>query len=275
MIAALSVATRPLSSHSTFLRGPSTIDRVPDRDLQQLCDDGQRALVQTHYIDAERILMRAESRAWLAHDWDTLARLYMPLQEARRQRRQRCGEGVVKLDLLTDPGNGMAARIADRYPHGQLLVAAPGSIEPAVSLRRIAWERGLYLETFLGASYRVNDALVLVIVPTADVTLPPDDGRPFDRLLAALPPFSIVLSGDQMIPGERRGDDATYAQSMSLWEQLHAPFLAAAHTSCDKLQQMNGLRRTIEVDYACEFAHQDLSKIAASLKRVAAVAPTC
>lgn len=245
-----------------------------DLDLQALCDDGQRELVQTNYLEAERILMRAESRAWLNRDWDTLARLYMPLQEARRQRRQRCGEGIVKLDLIERPGQPLDARaIVDRYPHGQLLIAGLGSIEPALSVRRLAWERNLYVETFLGVAYDVpSGGQIVFIVPTADVALPANDGRPLDQLLMRLPPFTHPVSTDEAPVGERRGTDETYALTMALWERLHAPFLAAARATTDRVQQMAGLRRTTEVDYACELAHQDLSKIAASLKRVAATA---
>ena len=262
-----------MRAHSTIDNRHSTLVRVTaDSDLQSLCELGQRELVLTHYLQAERALMRAESRAWLARDWDTLSRLYMPLQEARRQRRQRCGEGVVKLDLISVDSRApapTAGDIVDRYPHGQLLVAAPGSIELSLSVRRLAWERELYVETFLAATYNVANSFVVVIVPTADVALPPNDGRPLDRLISTLPAFSIVLTEAELVRGERRGTDESYAQTMALWERLHAPFLAAARTTTDRIQQMAGLRRTIEVDYASEIAHQELSKIAGHLKRSA------
>ncbi len=100
-------------------------------DVQALCERGQQLLMETRYWEAERTLAEAERIAWEARDWDTLARLYMPLQETRRQRRQRCGEGVVALDLLAegasddvDPG-----QILTNYPHGQLLVAGAGGAQ--------------------------------------------------------------------------------------------------------------------------------------------------
>lgn len=237
---------------------------MPDRSLQDLCEQGQQALLACDYLKAERVLMRAELLAYNARDWDTLSRLYMPLQEARRQRRQRCGEGVVKLDLISNSASQLLEpeAIVDRYPQGQLLIAGAGSIEPAVSVRRIAAERGLYVETFLAATYPVNDRFVVVIVPTADISLPPLDGRPLDRLLLTLPPFSIVLSDDQLTPGEQKGSDATYARTMALWEQLHAPFLAAAEQTIDPVRKTAAFRRVIEVDYACELAHQHLSQTA-------------
>src|SRR5204863_359589 len=81
-----------------------------------------------------------------------------PLQEARRQRRQRCGEGVVALDLVPEgPADVVDPHhVLTNYPQGQVLVAGWGTIAPAVELRRLAAERGLYLETFLAAAYPVG-----------------------------------------------------------------------------------------------------------------------
>ena len=242
---------------------------MPDPDLQALCELGQQRLLVTDYLGAETVLTRAELLAWNAHDWDTLSRVYMPLQETRRQRRQRCGEGVVKLDLISiDAQRPLDAdEIAARYPHGQLLVAGLASIEPAVSLRRLSFERGLYLETFLAAAYPAGaeGRFIVTIVPTADVALPPADGQPVDAIISRLPPFSIVLADTDLTRGERIGTDETYAQTMAMWEQLHRPFLAAAHATTDSIRQMAAFRRTIEVDYASELAHQHLSTAARRL----------
>ena len=233
-------------------------------DLQSLCDAGQRALIATDYLAAEEVLAQAESLAWNAQDWDALSRLYMPLQEARRQRRQRCGEGVVKLDFA---GTIDPAEIVARYPHGQLLVSGLGSIQPALEVRGLAKEQKRYVEAFFGAIYPMGKTSVIAIVPTADVALPPADGRSIDKLLATLPPFSIVLSPDEIPRGERLGSDATYAETMAIWERLHAPFLAHAEATADPVRRMAAFRKTIEVDYACELAHQHLSKVAHQLAR--------
>src|SRR4051794_1019276 len=124
---------------------------MDDDELQELCERGQAELMATRYWDAERTLATAEREAWDARDWDTLARLYMPLQEARRQRRQRCGEGLVALDLLAE---GEADHIAPEhvlthYPHGQLLVAGWGTIQPSIAIRQLAAANALYVEAFL------------------------------------------------------------------------------------------------------------------------------
>ena len=233
-------------------------------DLQSLCDAGQRALIATDYLAAEEVLSQAESIAWDARDWDALSRLYMPLQEARRQRRQRCGEGIVKLDFA---GRIDPTETVTRYPHGQLLVAGLGSIQSALEVRDLAHEQKHYVETFLAAIYPIEKSFVIAIVPTAHVAPPPADGRSIDKLMATLPPFSIVLSSHEIPRGERPGTDATYAQTMAIWERLHAPFLAAAEATPDPVRRMMAFRRTIEVDYACELAHQHLAKTAHQLAR--------
>src|SRR5947199_4795501 len=116
-------------------------------DLQTLCEQGQQSLERMDYLAAEAALVAAEEFALRSEDFETLARLYMPLQEARRQRRQRCGEGIVCLDLVsTGPNDRIEGRhVVENYPHGQLLVAGWGTIEPAMQVRQLAAEHELYV----------------------------------------------------------------------------------------------------------------------------------
>jgi len=241
---------------------------VPD-ELQSLCDEGQQQLQRMEYLASERTLERAERIALEREDFDSLGRLYMPLQEARRQRRLRCGEGVVRLDLFADGPNHRldVEQIIARYPHGQLLIAGWCSIEPAVRFRELLRQRELYVETYLAAVYPVGGSRAVVVVPSADVALPPDANGSIDELVGRLPAHSIVMGEGALPGGERRGTTETFAHTMSLWERLHAPFLAAADMQIDPLQKIHAFRRTIGVDYACELAHQKLSDTARQLAR--------
>ena len=240
--------------------------------LQSQCELGQQQLMEMRYLDAEMTLAAAELRAWAAKDFDTLSRLYLPLQEARRQIRQRAGEGIICLDLIAEgPGDHVdAAHVVGNYSHGQLLVAGWGSIEPALGVRQRALRHGLYVETFLAAVYPVGAARAIVIVPDQDVALPPM--HPFvtiDGLLAKIPPHCIVLHESALVSGSRRGTPETYGEVMALWERLHTPFLTAADMRVDPIQKIEGYRRAIRVDAACELAHQKLSDVARSLARQA------
>jgi hypothetical protein len=240
---------------------------MPSPDgLQALCEQGNDQLMRMDYIAAERSLVRAEELALASGDFETLARLYMPLQESRRQRRQRCGEGIVRLDLIArgpDDKSIDAREIVEKYLQGQLLVAGWGSIAPALELRRLQQERRLYVETFLAAVYPIDAGRALVIAPLEDVALP--DARAagsIDDLIKLLPAHSVVLNETELPRGQRPGDWKTYAEVMAMWERLHAPFLAEADHTVDPLAKIHAYRRTIRVDYACEFAHQRLADTA-------------
>jgi len=238
-------------------------------DLQAQCELGQEQLTRMEYRQAERTLAAAEAIAWRERDFDTLSRLYMPLQEARRQIRQRCGEGVVCLDLIAQgPDDHISAdHVMRHYPHGQLLVGGWGTIAPAVELRNLAAENGLYLETFLAAVYPVGGARAVAIVALEDAKLPPPGETTIDALLHQLPPNSILLHENELPEGSRRGSAETFAEVMGMWERLHAPYLAAADATADPVRRIEAYRQTIRVDYACELAHQKLSDTARQLKR--------
>lgn len=237
--------------------------------IQSLCEQGQAALLTTDYLAAERHLVAAETLAWDAADYDALARLYMPLQEARRQRRQRCGDGVFVTIARRSPDETIEpAAVATQYPLGQLLVAAYGSIQPALQLRTIADQQHLYLDLPLAASYVVGGQTVLLIVPLPDVQLPdPAKINSIDGLLRSQPPQSVVVPLDAVPPDRPRGDAHTFGYLMNLWETLHAPFLAMADAATDLRQKLTLYRQTIRVDYACEFAHQRFSDTARLLSR--------
>jgi hypothetical protein len=226
-------------------------------DLQNLCQQGQELLMETDYLSAERVLTRAERIAWDTKDWDALARLYMPLQEARRQKRQRCGEGIIRLDLW---GHDLSAeQLLGRYPHGQLLVAGKGSLSPAIEVRRLAAERNLYLETFLAAVYEIGGSRAIVVVGLEESRLPaPEKIARIDQLIHQVPPHSLIFTESELADST----GWTYPHVMAIWERLHRPWLAAADAEVDPVRRMAAYRQAIRVDNACEPAHQKLADTA-------------
>jgi hypothetical protein len=234
--------------------------------LQSLCETGQQQLMLMDYLAAESSLLQAEQLALQLSDFDTISRLYMPLQEARRQRRQRCGEGTIQLHLLASGPNDPsinAERLIEQFPHGQLLIAGWGNIEAAIRFRELATRRRLYVETYLAAVYPVEaNARVVAIVALPVIDLPRPEPRPVAELILLLPESSIILTEDQLPAHGRAGDVQTYARTMSIWERLHTPYLTAADALADPIEKMEAYRRAIAVDYACELAHQKLSAVA-------------
>jgi hypothetical protein len=221
------------------------------------------------YLQADRLLTEAESLAWNARRWEILSRLYLPLQEAHRQIRQRCGEGKVCLDLLAAASDQQPDPLAavERFPQGQLLIAGWGSIAPALAFRQLAAQRGLYLETFLAAVYPTDAGRIVLIVPSSRTPLPPPTPQRADALLASLPPDCLALNEKELPAGVQDGSARTYARVMELWERLHRPILAAADAQTDLLRRMEGFRRALEADYACELAHQHLAECARQMAR--------
>jgi hypothetical protein len=223
-------------------------------ELQELCESGQRELMATNYWAAEKILARAEQIAFDQREFETLSRLYMPLQEARRQRRQRCGEGTVHLGLIAkSPTDKISAeQIIEQYPFGQLLIAGWGTIEPALQFHRLAAERNLYVETFLAAVVPAANGRVIAIIP--------------EQLAGTdLPPHALLFKQDQLSTSPKKGTYETYSHVMQMWESLHTPFLAMADAMKDPIEKIQAYRRTIRIDYACELAHQKLAAVAARL----------
>jgi hypothetical protein len=236
--------------------------------LVDLCERGSELLIAMDYLGAETALVEAEQQALADGDWDALSRLYMPLQEARRQQRQRCGEGIVCLDLCAaGPADRVEARhVLEHYPHGQLLVAGWQSIEPAVKLRELARQKSLYVETFLGAVYAVEGRRLIVIAPFEDSRLP-GPCQTLAELKSRSPTGSICIDEAELPSGPRKGTFETYGQVMAIWERLAAPFLAATDALMDARARIDGYRTTIRVDHACELAHQRLSDAAKLLMR--------
>jgi hypothetical protein len=242
---------------------------MPPHALQYLCELGQQQLMRMEYLRAEATLVQAETVALEQGDFDTLSRLYMPLQESRRQRRQRCGEGIVCLDLISNgPDDHVDGQhVVENFPHGQLLVAGWGTIDPALRVRDLQAQHGLYVETFLGAVYPAGEGRVVAVVPLPDVKLPPPHPRHLDELIKLLPAHSIILNAAELPRGSHKGTAETYARVMVTWERLHAPFLAAADMLVDSKQRIEAYRKAIRVDYACELAHQKLSDTARRIPR--------
>lgn len=75
------------------------------RKIDELMDQASEALVATRYFEAERLADKALTMARHTQDWDRMARIIMPLQEARRQRYQRAldvGKVTVVEETITE-----------------------------------------------------------------------------------------------------------------------------------------------------------------------------
>ncbi len=243
--------------------------------LQELCLAGQQLLAAQEYVEAEQALIRVETEASKLRDWDTLARLYMPLQEARRQRRQRSLQGLFCLDLASEgPDDHIEGRhILENYPHGVLLVAGWGTIEPALQARKLQARFKLYADVLLGATYPlIGGGNVIVVIAHEHAILPPVCPRRIDEVGGVMPPHSLVFRQEELPGGPRHGTPELVSRVQRWWEQLHWPFIVDARAVRDLRKRIGAYRRAIEVDYGCELAHQELSDTAHQLARAEAMA---
>jgi hypothetical protein len=100
------------------------------KPLDQLMERASRALVEMHYLEAESLCLEGLRMARAQRDWVAYARVLMPLQECRRQRRMIAADTAVQL--------GTAGGI-DRLDAGCIAVTHPHSAEDAA---RLALEAG-------------------------------------------------------------------------------------------------------------------------------------
>lgn len=108
-------------------------------------EDASQALVQMDYLECEAQALRALALAEVERDWPYFARILLPLQEARRQRRISAGEGVLRLGTatLTD---APADWLEQLEPAGCLVVTPPHTTNDAALLETQARRARLPVE---------------------------------------------------------------------------------------------------------------------------------
>lgn len=100
--------------------------------LDELMEEASQALVRTDYLRCEELCLEALAEARHRGEWDYYARILLPLQEARRQRRMIAAEGVIRLgtsELASDPSEWL-----DYMPSGCIVVTQPHARDHAASL---------------------------------------------------------------------------------------------------------------------------------------------
>lgn len=74
--------------------------------IDDLMEQASEALALTDYFQAERVAVKALDRACAAQDFERMARICMPLQEARRQKRHEATDSGISFMLRTLPPRG-------------------------------------------------------------------------------------------------------------------------------------------------------------------------
>lgn len=113
-------------------------------ELDDIMEQASVALAKMEYLTCESFCLTALSRARGAENWGYYARILLPLQEARRQRRMIAAEGVIRLGTATLTGQPEEWLRDARA--GCIVVTHPHKPNIAHALDAAAQEQRLYVE---------------------------------------------------------------------------------------------------------------------------------
>lgn len=178
------------------------------KTIDDLMEKASRALVETDYFAAEALCLKAMARARRAGDFERMARISMPLQESRRQRREAAADTgrVIVLDAAPRSGAGLEP--------GCYLLRPPLIGLHGRSVRDLLTRRGV-------------PAVVLVREPTTQKGLWPIVGvgvgepQPSVVRVQVAPPAGDVPDVGWMLAAQERLGDAAIAKVRAEWPADH------------------------------------------------------
>ena len=120
---------------------------MSNQNINRIMEEASDALAKMEYLRCEKLCLEGLKLARDEKDYDTYARILMPLQEARRQRRQAAEDAGV---FLVTGEKLSAEGILDAYPEGCLILQSDTYTEEDLhAVRELACEKGLLVEVLL------------------------------------------------------------------------------------------------------------------------------
>jgi hypothetical protein len=182
--------------------------------IDAMMEQASRALVERDYFAAEKVAASALRRAHHEADYDRMARILLPLQEARRQKREIALETgrITIVEGEMPEGRGL---VTGCYLVGPPRVGADGRM-----LREAADERGIAVFVLvrepasrdgLWPIVAVGPVTVRAKVPPPDLTAPapkPNAKKPPSKGAAKPPPAPVFPIEWFIRTGETLGDEA-------------------------------------------------------------------
>jgi len=237
-------------------------------ELDSIMERASEALADMRYLACADHCLRALALARHHGDWAYYARILLPLQETRRQRRMIAAEGVTRLGTagLQEPPESWLRRMGA----GCIVVTGPHEAREAVALRRVARERGQYIEVLFAdnpatdgrwtllASVGTQPIKLTVVAPRSawiDQWLAPTDAVP-DRL----PTQSD--SGDAI----ELGSETPVDWFLDACEALGGAALATVKAPLGDPQRIEQLERCLEAVPDHEIIHQALGDAARAMR---------
>lgn len=248
--------------------------------VHRLWDLGQRHLAAGRYVPARRALEAAEAGAWRQRDARTLARIYLPLLEARRQIRYHAAEGEL---VIVDPhlSSYEQQRILNNFlraPAGTILLACSSNAARyhsaclfAGSVQYEARRSGRWLEAHLLTQQRNETRIASLADPSFAAGLPvrltteEKDviGASTDpHLVVPLPPAGHYARGP--LHALLRESLIIAPEALALkWQHRHPPPHRAS-----PWEELAWLRLALRIDPACEPITMRLIGLAEAVERM-------
>lgn len=227
------------------------------RTLDDIMEDASTALVKMDYLACESLCMEALAEARRRGAWDYYARVLLPLQESRRQRRIIAAEGVVALGVnAADPQTRVTL---DALDAGSVVLTKPSSAADARALADRTRRDRKHVEVLLADSDAADGtwAIRSFAGPTVTCRLPAPPREWINRFLR---------------PGEVRVKPGTPADSPGAWfvhatESLGDAALAVIDPNLAGAARVAAIEQCLEVVTDHEIIHQRLADAARDLAR--------
>lgn len=232
-------------------------------ELGDLMERASQALSHLDYLTCEAYCLEALQRARAHEDWDYYARILLPLQEARRQRRMIAADGVIRLGTarLEQPVEDWLGQLKT----GCIVVSHPHKAEHARTLADEAQRQRRHVEVLFAANPIDDDTWTLRSYAGPEVTaLVPAPPKPWRDLWLA--------------PGERpRADDEDDEQITDAVTEPSDWFIRATEAlgdaaidkvtapegSLDRIEQLEAMLQVV-TDH--ELLHQRLGDAARAMR---------
>ena len=233
--------------------------------LDQMMEAASESLAGRRYFDCERHCRKALAVAKQQNDWTYYARILLPLQEARRQRRLIAAEGAVRLGTKTlcDAAEDRLTRLAA----GSIVLTHPYDARAACDLRSRIWQQGCYFEVLFADNPPSADPWQITTfsgtMATCCVAAPDADW--IDRWLN-IPENQEHSDNNQRVdigkPTQRPVD-----WFLDAYESLGNTALATVRPSFGDLEKIGVIERCLEAVPDHEILHQRLREVAGGLAR--------
>ncbi|MCC7193473.1 MAG: hypothetical protein IT444_11890 [Phycisphaeraceae bacterium] len=227
------------------------------RNLDHIMEDASKALVKMEYLTCEALCLQALVEARRRGEWEYYARVLLPLQEVRRQRRIIAAEGVIALGVsATDPA--IRTKI-ESLTSASIVLIKPSTVADAIALTARARQERKYLEILFADSDAADNTWTIRAFAGSTVSC---------KLPA--PPHHWI--GRFFHPGEIKVTADTSTDTPGAWfvhatERLGDAALAAISPKLTGAAKVAALEQCLEVITDHEIIHQRLADAARALSR--------